>query len=510
MPFACAHRGDSSRYRENTIEAIRSAIENGADVVEIDVRLSSDKEVIVIHDSTLERMWGVPKEVTELSWAEISSIRTDSYRIPLLSEVLELFKGNPTLLMIDMEVTDPAIAALEVVKASQMPLNQVTWCGNTEAMRLIRRASSEARIWMAWDRLELPTDGQLAELKPEFLNFHYSVLDAKRVAEAHKLGCKVSAWTVQEHTTMRWAAAIGIDSITTDYLSVLKGVIAERPSLDSDGPKALSIGTREMERIEQVAIQLGKFAVLVTTNFEPGEMSFKANAGDIVTAIDLLIETHVREVISANLKGHNVVGEEFGGKTIPDVPNWYLDPIDGTTNFANRIPWTSFSLAMAINRKPMIGVVAQPWLGKVYFAIEGKGAFCDGVKISLENEKGVKLSSRVVSTELAAYMPWPGMIAMLNSLAERFCTMRIMGSGTLTLLSVAANQSVGSVISTFSPIDHLAAVLIVKEAGGVVLNQLGEADIFPTNGGVLCATPGVAQELHEIWRTALDLEKGGK
>ena len=61
MTFACAHRGDSSVYRENTLEAIKSAIEKGADVVEIDVHLSSDGEVIVIHDPTLERLWGVRK-----------------------------------------------------------------------------------------------------------------------------------------------------------------------------------------------------------------------------------------------------------------------------------------------------------------------------------------------------------------------------------------------------------------------------------------------------------------
>jgi myo-inositol-1(or 4)-monophosphatase/deoxyribonuclease-2 len=78
-----------------------------------------------------------------------------------------------------------------------------------------------------------------------------------------------------------------------------------------------------------------------------------------------------------------------------------------------------------------------------------------------------------------------------------------MGSATLTLLGVAANQSVGSVISHVSPIDHLAAVTIVSEAGGVVLNEAGEEDLFPSAGGVLCATRGVASELYEIWSSSI-------
>ena len=63
--FACAHRGDSSRFRENTIIAIQSAIDAGAEVVEIDVRITRDGKVIVLHDSNLERLWGITKESTK-------------------------------------------------------------------------------------------------------------------------------------------------------------------------------------------------------------------------------------------------------------------------------------------------------------------------------------------------------------------------------------------------------------------------------------------------------------
>jgi len=499
MTFACAHRGDSSLYRENTLEAIKSAIDKGADVVEIDVHLSSDGEVVVIHDPTLERLWGCAKQVEKLTWSEISTIRTDGYRIPLLREVLELFKGKNSLLMIDMEITQPAVPSVRVVLDSSLPLSQVTWCGSIEAMKLVRSASHEARVWMPWYSLDLPSQSDIEELRPEFLNFDYSLVTTKTVQRVHQLGCKVSVWTIQDQPIMRWAAAIGVDSITSDYLESLQITLREEPCLYEGGPRALTEADLDLDAIERVAEILGAWSAMVTTQFDPGAMSFKTNAGDIVTRIDLLIETHVREVIKANFPGHNFVGEEFGGNTMPDTPTWYLDPVDGTTNFANRMPWSSFSLALALDRKPLVGVVTHPWLSRVYSARAGKGAKCNGKKITLDSETGTQLSSRIVSTELDAYLPWEGMAEFLDELGKRYCTMRIMGSGTLTLLGVAANHSVGAVISNFSPIDHLAAVIIVSEAGGVVLNEQGKSDLFPVDGGVLCATKGVATELFEIW-----------
>ena len=499
MTFACAHRGDSSVYRENTLEAIKSAIDKGAQVVEIDVHLSSDGEVVVIHDPTLERLWGCTKQVKKLTWSEISAIRTDGYRIPSLREVLELFIGKSSILMIDMEITEPAVPSVKVVLESALPLSQVTWCGNIEAMKLVRGASYEARIWMPWDSLDLPSKINIEELRPEFLNFNYSSVTKETVKHVHELGCKVSVWTIQDQPIMRWAAAIGVDSITSDYLESLQSTLSEKPSLYEGQPMALSEAELDLDEIERVAEILGEWSAMVTTHFDPGEMYFKTNAGDIVTRIDLLIETHVREVIRANFPGHNFLGEEFGGETMADVPTWYLDPVDGTTNFANRMPWSSFSLALAIDRKPLIGVVTHPWLSRVYSARAGRGAKCNGKKISLDDETGTQLSSRIVSTELDAYLPWEGMTEFLDELGKRYCTMRIMGSGTLTLLGVAANHSVGAVISHFSPVDHLAAVIIVSEAGGVVLNEQGKLDLFPTSGGVLCATKGVATELFEIW-----------
>ena len=501
MTLACAHRGDSSLLRENTLVAIKSAIAAGAQIVEIDVRVTKDQEVVVIHDSTLERLWGISAPVDQRDWNFISHLGEGDDRIPLLSDVLPLFIGTKSILMIDMEETDPAQLAYEVTAAGTLGSDQIYWCGNLNGMKQIRSLSKEAKIWLPWDQLALPTQELVTEVAPEFINLHYSFVNRKRVEEFHKMGLKVAVWTVDDEATMRWAHAIGVDSITTNELALLQSILSQRAN-GIESVVTSSISEIDIDKALVIARDLGKWAILVASSMEPGTMNIKLNPADIVTQVDLMIEIHVREVITTNFPDHNFVGEEMGGQFISDKPSWYLDPVDGTTNFANRLPWSSFSLALAFNRTPIVAVVIDPWRNSLFEAVKDRGAKLNGRELKVEDQSDVEnpLSSRIVSTELAAHRPWPGMLDLLDSLAENYCTMRIMGSGTLTLVGVAAQRGVGSIIGQYSPIDHLAAALIVHEAGGAVWDETGSINLFPESGGIMAATQSAAAPLYKIWQ----------
>lgn len=501
MTLACAHRGDSSRFRENTLVAIKSAIAAGAQIIEIDVRITKDKEVVVIHDSTLERLWGISAPVDQRDLSFISKLGEGDDRIPLLSDVLSLFVGSNAILMIDMEDSDPAKLAYAVTASGPLTSSQIFWCGNLNGMKQIRSLSKEARIWLPWDQLALPAEELIAEVAPEFINLHYSFVNRTRVAEFHDMGLKVAVWTVDDEATMRWAHAIGVDSITTNQLSLLQTILSNS-SRSSDEIISNSINEIDLDRAMIVARDLGNWAILVASSMDPGVMNIKVNPADIVTQVDLMIEIHVREVIAANFPDHNFVGEEFGGQFISDKASWYLDPVDGTTNFANGMPWSSFSLALAFNRTPLVAVVIDPWRNSLFEAMAGRGAKLNGRGLRVEDQGNVAnpLSSRIVSTELAAHRPWPGMLELLNLLADEYCTMRIMGSGTLTLVGVAAQRGIGSIIGQYSPIDHLAAVLIVHEAGGAVWDETGSVNLFPKSGGIMVATQSAAAPLYKIWQ----------
>lgn len=262
----------------------------------------------------------------------------------------------------------------------------------------------------------------------------------------------------------------------------------------------------DLDRALEVALRAADRAIAITRDTPLGEIRTKQHEADVVTEVDTAVERAVRELIAAELPGHGVVGEEYGTDLAgrdggPDgtAPTWYCDPVDGTTNLAAGLPWTSFSLALAVGRTPLVGVVADPWRGEVLHAVAGRGTRVDGTAPVLGAGRD-RLTGGVVLTEWAADQPWPGMLPLLAGLAERRCTTRVMGSSTLTLAQVAAGRATGAVVGAFHPEDHLAATLLARETGLAVWDETGSPNPFPARGGIMVARPAVAAELFALWR----------
>lgn len=264
----------------------------------------------------------------------------------------------------------------------------------------------------------------------------------------------------------------------------------------------------DIEAARGVAIRAAEIAAEVLRATPLGEIRTKAHAADVVTDVDTATEQAVRDHLARAFPDHRVVGEEFGG-TADDGPTWYCDPVDGTTNLASGLPWTSFSLALAVGHEPLVGVVADPWRGEVLHAVQGGGAhrraIGDTHDTPLRVAERAGLAGGVVMSEWAAHVPWPGMTHLLDALGRRHCTMRVMGSGTLSVASVAAGRASGSVIGEFHPEDHLAAMLLCREAGAVLRDSGGSGAPWAAPGPFVVAAPGVADVLAGLVREATAL-----
>jgi len=496
-----AHGGDVERHRENTISAVRSAVHAGADFVEIDLRVTRDGRVVLLHDATLERLWGLDRQVSELDWADVAVLGEGEHGIPLLADALTVVAGTSSTLLIEVCTSEVAEAAVQVVLGSGSEA-RVAWCGHLEAMTAVRGLDPEASIWLPWDRRDVPPADLLASLRPEVVNSEYVVLSGELVDAVHRAGLGVACWTVDDEDAMRWVLALGVDAVTTNRLSALRKVAAEGPESWERAPRPARLTGDELATAIDVARELAQWANAFTRSADLGDIRTKANAADHVTAVDLAVEEHVREVIAERLPGHLVVGEELGGTADPGVPCWYVDPVDGTANLANGVPWTAFSLALAIDREPLLAVVGDVWRGQVFAAAAGRGAELDGRRLELAGGTDTGLAGKIVSTELLNHSPWPGMDGFVAGLRDRFCTVRVMGSGTLSLAGPAAGRGAGAVIERFSPIDHLAAALVVREAGGVLLDDNGAESVWPESGGILAARPEHAAELYDLWAAA--------
>jgi fructose-1,6-bisphosphatase/inositol monophosphatase family enzyme len=225
------------------------------------------------------------------------------------------------------------------------------------------------------------------------------------------------------------------------------------------------------------------------------QISTKTSRADWVTETDLAVERQTRAAIEARFPGHRIVGEEYGTSG-PDEPaaTWFIDPVDGTTNFVHALPWSSFSLCVADEEGPAAAVVADPYRREVLSAVRGRGARLNGAPTRCS--PAAELVGGIVLTEMVGQTLWEGTVALMAALVPEGCVTRIMGSNALSLASVGAGRAVATVIGRFGPGDCLGGMLIAREAGARILARSDP----PAEGETLvCAAPGVADALLRVW-----------
>jgi glycerophosphoryl diester phosphodiesterase len=244
-PLVIAHRGDSAHRPENTLASFASALEVGAELVELDVQLTADGHVIVLHDPRLERTTTGRGDVRRLTLAEVRSVSAgypdrfgSAYageRVPALSEVLALLRGRARVLVeVKTEsVTDDAEGGIEARTAAE-----VRRAGMADSVafisfdhRAIRRLASLApemtrgRLFgrtNADEVLEAARDASCELVMP-----HKGQLTRVLVDRVHAAGLKLATWVVDEPAELKKVARFGLYGVGSNRPGVLLEAIAE-------------------------------------------------------------------------------------------------------------------------------------------------------------------------------------------------------------------------------------------------------------------------------------------
>jgi len=219
VALALAHRGDWSEAPENTVAAFRAAERAGADMIELDIRRAADGAVVVVHDPTLERVWGSPLAVADATLAELAQIG-----VATLAEALACV-DLPVMVDFTMaDVVEPALAVISEADA----LERVLFSGgNVSGHRRIRALAPAARIALTWTDREPPPAALLEELVVEYFNPPWERVDAVIVDAMHDRGYKVSTWTVDDPREMRRVVDCGVDAVVTNRVPELVALLAE-------------------------------------------------------------------------------------------------------------------------------------------------------------------------------------------------------------------------------------------------------------------------------------------
>jgi len=222
------------------------------------------------------------------------------------------------------------------------------------------------------------------------------------------------------------------------------------------------------------------------------KIEYKGDA-DLVTAADRASETLIRERVSKQFPSHDVMGEEQGLKDRGSEYRWYVDPLDGTTNFAHGFPVFAVSMALehrsGTEGKRIAGVVYDPTRDELFSAEAGNGAQLNGKPIHVS--KATQLKECLVATGFPSHKRHKNPnIFFYHQITLRTHGVRRAGSAALDLCNVASGRFDGFWEFNLNPWDTAAGVLIVEEAGGKVSRfdgspfQLDSKETLASNGVV--------------------------
>lgn len=243
---------------------------------------------------------------------------------------------------------------------------------------------------------------------------------------------------------------------------------------------------QRLDAIEGMLPELEKFLM----DLQSGDFGIetKSNAFDLVTEGDVACQARLTEFIEAQFPTDQIIGEEGEGKDSAPREGfcWVLDPIDGTTNFANRIPIWAISIGLLYNGEPVGGIVSGPALGLRYRGEINGGASCNGKPIQVNGK--FPLRAGVVVTGFPydrARRAEPLSRALANMLREAGGVRRL-GAAALDFCFVADGRFAGYYEMSLKPWDAAAGYVIAREAGATLSNMSGEPlDVFEDLGTVV-------------------------
>jgi glycerophosphoryl diester phosphodiesterase len=239
-PLIIAHRGASAVAPQNTLAAFRKAMELGADGVELDVQLSADGAVVVIHDLTVDKTTDGTGRVAEKTLAKLKALDAGirfspqfaGEHIPTLSQVFEALEGK---LLVNVELKDfnprssvLAAPVVEVVRKYAMEKRVLFSSFNPFALRAVKRLAPQipAGLLYAPNLAIYLRRAWLAPFVPhEARHPESSMVTARTMKWYRAHGLHVNVWTVDDPAEMRRLMALGVDGIITNKPDVLSRIV---------------------------------------------------------------------------------------------------------------------------------------------------------------------------------------------------------------------------------------------------------------------------------------------
>jgi len=223
---------------------------------------------------------------------------------------------------------------------------------------------------------------------------------------------------------------------------------------------------------------------------------------DLVTEADTESQQAVRSLLLSRFPHHDIVGEEDESRGSRRAEYcWFIDPLDGTTNYVHQVPHYAVSVALARRGQVVAATVFDPVSRECYTAAHGEGAYLNGQKLRVSGVE--QLSRALVAASFSSKVePTSPEIDQFIAAILACQGVRRTGSAALNMCYVAAGRFDGFWAMSTKAWDVAAGVLLVQEAGGVVSDLRGEPLALAEPHPVAASTPLLHRQLRHLLQTA--------
>lgn len=229
MTKIIAHRGLSAAYPENTMLAFRKAAETGCDGIELDVQLTRDGVLVVIHDETLARTTGSQGNVRDFTFEELSRLDASRSRpgdfgfnpIPAFAEYLDFIEDKPQFTNIELKngiYPYPGLeeAVIEALRERGLERRVLLSSFNHQSMLKCKRLAPEIEVAFVTGSWLVSPGAYCRAAGADYLNPRFCILTGENMAELKENGMRVQAWTVNEAEDMERLFSMGAYAIITN------------------------------------------------------------------------------------------------------------------------------------------------------------------------------------------------------------------------------------------------------------------------------------------------------
>lgn len=228
------HRGAAAVEPENTLRGIHYALSLNLDRAEVDVHLSEDQQLVVIHNATVDRTTNGTGKIADLSLAQIKELDAGKgERVPTLQEVIDVFReawqqGRKTLLQIELKGEATAAPTVAAVQRNGIESRVVLTSFNAERVAEARRLLPQVTFGLLTSSLDPDPIENAVRVGAGAVHLRHDLATREWVQRVHANGLQARVWNIDDAERMKWAIALGVNGIGSNDPALLIEVLAGR------------------------------------------------------------------------------------------------------------------------------------------------------------------------------------------------------------------------------------------------------------------------------------------